>query len=102
MSYTQNAPYYDAQQWTSSRTIADFTTAINSPITGWSENPDGSLTLSEPLLGTFTIPLNAWIVSAPTWQGTAVCNFLSSNLNSPSGNPYFTDSEFAAQFTVKP
>ncbi len=100
MPYSQNLPKYDAHQWTSGMTAADFGVLVDPGGNFiWSINTDGSLHFDLGGFDTGDIPLNSWIVSTPYWS-TLTWYFPNTVSNAPGGNYAFTNTEFNEQFTV--
>ncbi len=101
MPYTQNNPKYDAYQWTSDKTMSEFSALVDpTGFATWSTNTDGSLHFEHDVIMSGDIPLGNWIVSTPYWTPTLVQLILNEMTTSLTGNITFTDTEFTEQFTA--
>lgn len=99
--YTQNQPHYDAAQWVDGGDVQAFATKVDPGLSlTWSVNDDGSLRAIIPDAGVeVDVPVDAWLVTPPTWGQPFWAGLVW--LGSPSGNGYFTDAEFQAEFTLE-
>lgn len=100
MTYTQNAPKYDAHQWVGGLTASEFGALVDpGNFVTWSVNGDGSLHFAQGDFLSGDVPLNNWVVSTPYWSATPAWFFPNTIITSSSGNPTFTNTEFTEQFT---